>query len=986
MRKNKRPVTAFAKKSCVTATQVALAMMAAPLVYAQQAEVQKGERIEITGTRIPSPNLESTSPVAVIGAEDIKFEGVRNVENLLNNMPQVFAAQGSSISNGSSGTATVNLRGIGDVRTLVLVNGKRLPAGDPNVGGTAPDLNQIPVPLIQRVEILTGGASAVYGSDAIAGVVNFILRDNFEGVQGQVNYSWYQHDQHNPQNVQQLLTTRAASNPAQFAVPGDKGSLGESTDASLTLGGNFAGGKGNATLFWGYKKDQAILQKDYDYSECSFGSSRTGFTCGGSGTSFPGEFIAVTGAGRVFTIADAAGHTRAFSSATDQFNFAPYNYYQRPSERYTFHASGHYDINPHARAYLDFGFHDDHTVAQIAPSGLFGVDIVVSGDNPLLSNDFLNELGMTRSASSTGEFVILRRNIEGGGRQDDIRHTSFRAVGGVKGDVFKNWDYDIYAQTAKVLYQEIYRNDFSISRGALALDVVTDPSTGLPVCRSTLTGSTASTPVLQGCVPYNIFQIGGVTPAALNYVSTPGFKKGFTSQTIQGATLSGDLGNYGWKMPGAKSGIGVAAGVERRVEKLQLLTDVEFDTGDLAGQGGPTHGVEGQFTVKEAFGEIRVPILEGRHMADLLSVNASYRYSDYNLGFTTDTYGIGLDFAPVKAVKFRGSYQKATRAPNVIELFTPQGIALFDLSVDPCGVGGTATQQQCAATGLPANLYHAAILNSPAQQYNYLQGGNPNLQPENAKTYTAGLVLQPLRNLSATIDYYQIKIDDVISNFDPVTVLQTCISTGSFCNLIHRDRFGTLWLQPSGFISSTNINLSKLKTSGWDLAVNYNYGIGRWGGLGFNFQGTYLEKFVIENIPGLGDFDCVGLYRNGCGTPNPQWRHRLRTTWNSPWNLDLAATWRHFGKVDWAGLSDNPLLHSPTNPVNEHLGERDYLDLAASWAYSKTITVVGGVNNLFDRDPPLTALAGAGFGNGNTFPQVYDALGRKFFVGVTVRY
>ncbi|MGE5617248.1 MAG: TonB-dependent receptor domain-containing protein, partial [Bacillota bacterium] len=743
MRKNKRPATAFAKKSCVTATQVALAMMAAPLVYAQQAEVQKGERIEITGTRIPSPNLESTSPVAVIGAEDIKFEGVRNVESLLNNMPQVFATQGASISNGSTGTATVDLRGLGSARTLVLVNGKRMPAGSPHAGSTgAPDLNQIPTPLIQRVEILTGGASSVYGSDAISGVVNFILRDNFEGVQGEVNYSWYQHDQHNPQNVQALLASRAATNPSQYNIPGDKGSLGESTEASLTLGGNFGGGKGNATLFFGYKKDAAITQNNYDYSECAFGSSATGFTCSGSSTSFPGRFVALTGpnAGHSFTIADAAGNVRPFTTA-DQFNFAPANFYQRPSERYTFHASGHYDINPHVRAYLDFGFHDDHTVAQIAPSGLFGADVILTGDNPLLSPSFRTAFGLTSSATSSAELLIFRRDIEGGNRQDDIRHTSFRVVGGIKGDVFKNWDYDIYAQTGKVIYQEIYRNEFSLSRGSLALDVITDPATGLPACRSTVTGSTAGTPLLQGCVPYNLFQLGGVNQASLNYMVTPGLQRGSTEQAIQGATLTGDLGNYGWRFPSAKSGIGLAVGVERRVEKLTLDVDQAFATGDLAGQGGPTPSVQGQYTVKEAFGEVRVPIIEGRHMADLLSVNASYRYSDYSTGFTTDTYGIGADFAPVQMVKFRGSYQQATRAPNVIELFTPQAIGLFNFAADPCG-GPTpsATAAQCARTGLPANLYGSGLLTNVAGQANALFGGNPGLQPEKSKSYTAGIV------------------------------------------------------------------------------------------------------------------------------------------------------------------------------------------------------------------------------------------------------
>ncbi len=968
----------FAKKSCVVATEIALAMMAAPMAFAQTAE--KGERIEVTGTRIPSPNIESTSPIAVIGAEDIKFEGVRNVENLLNNLPQVFAAQGSSISNGSSGTATVNLRGLGSNRTLVLVNGKRMPAGSPN-GPYAADLNQIPAPLIERVEVLTGGASAVYGSDAVAGVVNFILKDNFEGVQGEVDYGSYYHSQNNPSGIQSVLATRAATNPAQFQVPGDKNNLGASTDASLLIGGNFAGGKGNATVFWGYKKEQPILQKEYDYSECALGAT-TPYTCGGSSTSYPGRFILNGGSGSSRTVADAAGNTRAFSASLDQFNFAPYNFYQRPSDRYTAHATTHYDINSKMRAYLDLSFHDDHTVAQIAPSGLFGVLATLHGDNPMLSAAWRTDLGLTTAASSHSDVAILRRNIEGGGRQDDIRHTSFRAVGGVKGEVFNNWDYDLYAQSGKVIYQEIYRNDFSVVRAQRALDVVTDPATGAAACRSAVSGDDPA------CVPYNIFRLGGVTPAALAYLQTPGLKKGHTDQTVQGATLAGDLGNYGLKMPGSKSGVGVAAGVERRVEKLLLDVDTEFDTGDLAGQGGPTHGVGGQYTVKEIFGEVRVPIMEGSRMADLLAVNASYRRSEYSTNVSTDTYGFGAEYAPVRMVKIRGSYQVAVRAANVIELFTPAGLGLFNINAgDPCAnAAPAATLTQCARTGVTSAQY-GHINDSPAGQYNGLFGGNAALNPEKAKTQTIGVVVQPMRNLSATVDYFHIKIDDLISNLDPNVTLTQCLTNGTLCNLVHRDSAGTLWLLPTGFIEANNQNIGGLKTSGYDISVNYTHPIGAWGSLGFNFAGTYLKELITNNGPGLGEYDCVKFYGGACGTPNPEWRHRLRTTWSTPWNLDGAVTWRHFDSVKHAGLSSNPLLHAATvNANDQELGKRDYIDIAASWAFSKQITVRGGVNNVFDKDPPISSLVGAGFGNGNTYPQVYDALGRKVFAAIVVKW
>ncbi len=457
MSKNKRPVMTFARKQSVIATGLALSLMAAHSAYAQQAAPieQKAEKIEVTGTRIPPPNLEGASPVTVIDAQTIKVDGLRSVENLLNNLPQVFADQGGNVSNGASGTATVNLRNLGSDRTLVLVNGRRLPAGTP-AGTSAPDLNQIPAPLIKRVEILTGGAGAVYGSDAVAGVVNFIMNDKFEGVQLEANQSFYNHQQQNPMGVADVIRGRAATNAAQFSVPGDKSSDGKIFDANLLMGSNFANGKGNATVFFNYKKEDALKQSERDFSACALGApTATAFTCGGSSTASPARIFNLnTGASRVVT--DAAGNIRPFAAGTDQFNYGPYNYFQRPSERYGFNASANYDVTENAKLYSEFSFHDDHTVAQIAPSGLFfgGAVFNMKFENPLLSSAWKSSLGLTQAGDNTDVF-IGKRNMEGGGRQDDIRHTSFRTVLGAKGDVAKNWNYDVSMQTSKATYQEL---------------------------------------------------------------------------------------------------------------------------------------------------------------------------------------------------------------------------------------------------------------------------------------------------------------------------------------------------------------------------------------------------------------------------------------------------------------------------------------------------------------------------------------------------
>ncbi len=964
--------------------------------FAQQAAVKaepKVDRIEVTGSRIPAANLESTSPITTIDAAAIKADGLRSVENFLNNLPQVFAAQGSAISNGASGTATVNLRGLGDTRTLVLVNGRRLPAGSPNI--YAADLNQIPAPLIRRVEILTGGAGAIYGSDAVAGVVNFIMNDKFEGVQFEVNHSFYQHDQGDDTGAAAMIRARAISNPAQFKMPGNISADGKINDFNLLFGSNFANGKGNATVFFNFKKEDALLQSERDFSACSLGNATTrpagagggvsiingitfgpGFRCGGSGTSFPGNFIVAAGQR---TVANAAGNTRAFVAANDQYNFNPLNFYQRPSERYGFNSYANYELAA-GKLYSEFSFHDDHTVAQIAPSGMFGLDAsganAIRCNNPLLSADWRRDLGCV-GTTGTADAFILRRNVEGGGRQDDIRHTSYRMVIGFKGEFAKIWNYDVFAQDGKVVYQNTYRNDFSRERATLAMDVIRDAG-GNIVCRSG-----------PPCSPYNIWSLGGVTQAALSYLQTPGLQKGDTQQKVYGFNLNADLGEYGWKSPAAKSGIGVSFGYETRQERLTLETDTAFSSGDLFGQGGPTIGMGGGFNVKDYFGEFRAPLIEGAQMAQLLSVNGSVRQSEYSTGPKTTSYGLGLEWSPVKEMRARGSYQEAVRAPNVIDLFTAQGLALYDLPNDPCGPSRRATQAQCALTGLPANLYGNAFLDSPAGQYNYLQGGNPALKPEESKSHTLGAVFTIGRNFSASVDYFNIEVTKVIGSAPPGTILVQCLATGSstFCSLITRDRLGTLWALPAAQILATNQNLGSLKTSGIDFSADYFYKLPAYGNLKFNLTGTLLKSNKAEPLPGLGEFDCVGYHGANCGVPSPEWRHKARTTWETPWNVDLALTWRYIGKVEQEGASSHPLLRNAAlAPADSIMAERNYIDLAGSYALTKKIMLRAGINNLFDKDPPLSGLVGAGVGNGNTYPQVYDSLGRRVFLNATIKF
>ncbi len=948
--------------------------LAAPLACAQQQPsppVEKVQKIEVTGSRIPLQSLESESPLQSLTAQDIKYTGLTNIADILNQLPQAFADYGQMLDNDATGTATVNLRHLGATRTLVLIDGRRLPAGDPRLWAT--DLNAIPVPLIQRVDVLTGGASSVYGSDAIAGVVNFIMNDHFEGVQFDYNGNGYNHHQHNG----------VASVAAAFAyqVPGNVGLDGMTHDFNMTLGGNFAGGQGNAVVYFEYRQSDPVPQASRDFSGCALLSNSSGFTCTGSSTSYPGLFIDARN-GKNWTIADAAGNLRPYVATTDQFNFAPYYYYQVPDERYLANFFAHYDVFPNARLYTEFDFMDAKTDLQSSPSGSWtGEEFLLFDNNPLLSQSFKNAFGITPTVS--GDVILGRRNVEGSARQDLPRHTDYRIVVGVKGDILDGkWDYDFWWQSGKVVYQDAFLHDFSMARTARALNVVKGPN-GQPVCASAVDGSDPS------CVPWDIFHPGGVTQAAIRYLDTPGFQNGETVQEVAGLHLTADLGKaYGLRVPQAKTGVGVALGFERRVEKLGFQPDTEFSTYDLASLNGPILPVSGRFTVNEAFAEVRAPLIENQTWAQLFSVNGSYRYSTYSTNQTTRTYGLGAEWAPVKQVRLRGTYQQAARAANVIELFTPQGINFFGFTADPCGPTRTATIAQCQLSGLPADLYGSPHLDPPDGQGNLLQGGNPRLVPEEARSYTLGIALQPMPDLNVTLDYWDIKVRKTIGSIPPTLALDQCLFAGQFCGLIHRDKFGTLWFVHGGFIAATDLNLGSRQTDGVDITVNDTYPMGKYGSIAVNFTGTYLSQFIEEAVPRLGSYDCAGFYGVVCGTPLPKWRSVLSGIWNTPWNWNAGLRWRYFDSVRVDASSSNPQLAGAFNPVDAKVGAQGYLDLFAQWNFNKNFALRGGVNNVFDHDPPVVSstIASPPFGNINTYPQVYDALGRNFFINVQAKF
>ena len=943
---------------------LALAVLAAASPAHSQQATERLERIEVTGSRIASSDIESTSPIAIVTAEEIRNDGLQAIEHVLNNLPQFYGEQNSRVTNEASGTATANLRGLGAARTLVLVNGRRLPMGNPREG-LAADLNQIPAPLISRIEILTGGASAVYGSDAIAGVVNFILNDRFEGAQADITHEFHNHRQGSP--FAERIRARG------IELPGNARHDGATTSASLALGRGFAHGRGHASAFFRYLEAEALLQSERDYSACAFGVDAAGvLSCVGSTTTYPGRFQDL-GSGRVWTIADAGGSVRPFVRATDVFNFAPYNYYQRPQERYSFHVSAGYDVSADARLYGEFAFHDDRTKAQIAPSGSFNHIVSVRYENPLLSDEWRSRLVFRRPDGSIGSgpgaratVVIGRRSVESEPRIEDLRHTSFRQVLGLRGGVGR-WDYDVFGQVARVSFAERYAHDFSIVRTHRALDVVADPATGNAVCASVLDRSDPA------CVPWNIWRLGGVTPEALAYLETPATQRGSTSLRVAGGSLSGDLGAYGLRVPGTTRGIEAVIGVERRSEKLSFEPDAAHTSGDLAGHILATPPLRASSSLNEVFAEMRAPV----HTS--LNLGGSYRYSRYATGQATDTFGLGFNMA-TRLARLRGSYQHAIRAANLRELFDPRVEGDYFLRPgDPCsGPAPIRSLADCARTGVTASQY-GRVPESPLAPVGFLAlfGGDPRVAPEAAKTFTLGIVLAPLRDLTATLDYFDIRLADRIGAVAPSVIFAQCLDTGEarFCERIRRDSvFGSLWL-PGALVDATNQNVGRTRVAGVDGAVDYRHRLAGGHSIRVDALGTYLGKWNFEAFAGAGESKCAGLFFGNCGAPNPRWRHKVRATWQTPWNLDLAATWRYI-----RGTTED----FPQDPLT--IPSASYVDLAGMWRVNERLTMRAGMSNVADREPPIVSSAGLGIFNGNTILNIYDPLGRRVFLTLTAKF
>jgi len=974
----------------------------------------------VTGSRLNQANLSSSSPVFQVDADELDTRGATRVEDLINILPQSLPAQVSSLANGATGTSTVDLRGLGAQRTLVLLDGRRLPYGIGLGTGVAANLDFVPAQLIERTDIVTGGASAVYGSDAVAGVVNFILKKDFEGLEIDGQVGFFQ-DGNNGEFANALLD--AFNQPA----PGGR-TDGRGINISAAFGANTADGRGNVTAFLQYQDQNEIRQADRDYSACAFGRSATnpnainGVTCAGSSTFRsigPGnrrdtgmvdaDGDAITVANGIFV--DPDGSLVPFTGSPDQlFNFAPDNFIQRNNERFNIAAFGRYEITDNVEAFLDLGFVENRTDSQIAFSGTFFRNFEINCDNPFfdgatnpntglpLATDFF---GCTPAQIADGEDVGFGgfagtgpgyRNVTGDPRSSFIGIRTFRTVGGLRGTLADRWNWDVSGQFARSVLNSVSTGDLNFQRLQDAFFAVDSPDG--PVCR----GGQA------GCTPINFFTNPTgelISPEQAQFIQGTGLVNSTTNQAVLGGNIGGDLG---FTVPWANTGIQALVGLEYREDELDRQPDelsrIPGGFG-LTGVGGGTLPVAGSVEVFEVYGETQIPLVEGRPFFEELSITGAVRYSDYTTdgngvenSFDATTFAAGLAWAPTSDLRFRGQFQRAIRAPSVFDLFTGQNTGLFNGN-EPCGPGTAFTAAQCANTGLPGSLV-GIVADNPAGQLNAVTGGNPFLTPEVADTYTFGVVAQPsfIEGFSLSVDYYDISIDEAIGTIPPQTSLLECVTSGNplFCDNVVRDVDGSLFSSPippagSPFqfagVQATNVNVANISTRGLDVSARYELdldavGAGNSGSLVFNYASNFLFEQSFIPVPGVTDaIECKGLYRGSCGGPNPEYVHRLLTTWNTPWDVDVTTTWRYVGGTTFFNA---PSVAS----IDDELDAANYLDLSVRWHARENVSVRAGVNNLLGRDPELSTFAGTAPGNGDTFPGYYDPAGRFIFVGVNL--
>lgn len=985
--------TVFAGAIAVTPAlaQNAAAPAASSAACADPSAADCQPEVVVTGSRIASPGLTSAAPLQVISSKDIQATGAPILQDVLLQNPVVgtptLSRTNSNFLTSSGGVATVNLRSLGDARTLVLVDGHRFVSGIPN--NPAVDLNSIPTGFVDRVEIVSGGESSIYGSDAVAGVVNIIYKKHFEGFEG---------------NVQAGVT--------QY---GD----GQSKQADMTFGTNFADDRGNIMVYGGYTKDNAVLARDRSRSmidQSSRGADtgiiddvflidrpvRSSYLPVGS---FFGDFGNIRGDGSPFPVPQS-----------DKFNRQSYRYISTPLERYTMALRANYEISSAANVFLDGTFTHSSASTQIEPTPLASFDPngvnhetgeislgtkMPDGSifiNPLVPSYILAIAG-DDDGDGTPDVQFQRRMTDVGDRTSTANRFTYELTTGVQGALSDNWHYEVFGSYGRTQDDQVSGGAINLEHMRNALSVA-PAAAGAPGAIQAPNGTWIQCAGInaraEGCVPANIFGPNTLSPGAAAYVGTNTTISSFAEQINAGANIDGKLGDYWGAGP-----IRVAAGVEYRKERSAVVFDSLTSQGATSGNALPN--TSGTFNVKEAYGELHVPILTDKPFFHSLEARASGRVSKYSSVGTVYSYNYGGIYSPIPDITFRASVALATRAPNIGELFSGLSQTFPTGVQDPClGVTATSSGQyaaRCRADSLvAANIAQNGqftLTQSDQQGISGFTGGNPNLNEEKGRTFTAGMVINPrsihaLRNFSLTVDYTRTHITGAIVTTPRQNELNGCYdgSNPVFCTLITRRAAtqGTASVGALTFVNAFATNSGGILESAIDLTASYRQGLGSWGTLSGMLAYTHMLKGWTKPLPN----EAKDPFAGEIGTPKDKFLVTLDWT-RGPVTVNYRGSYlgRSYLDDQFVLQLTNPDGSAVTNPRDPRarIGAYYIQDVRVNFDVGDHFSFFVGVNNLLNITPPpiYSNLPGDTTG-AETDASDYDAIGRSFRAGVRLRF
>lgn len=949
-------------------------VLGAPSVMAQEeanVEEEKVERIQVTGSRIARAELSQPSPVVTIGADEIAKFGDIDIASVLAELPAIGATDtiiGNNGSNSNAGLSSADLRRLGANRTLVLVNGKRHVAGAP--GSAQVDLSTIPSSLIERIEVVTGGASAIYGSDAVSGVINVILKDNFEGFEFDAN------------------------------VAGSTQGVGTLNHSFSILGGaDLSDGRGNITFFTGFERTRETMSQDirqFDGWGTVANPDDTGEDDGiADRLRVPKVYSEmISGTGVINPFGGAAGrwvfdnngnpleqterdldNSFAFGSFPEGcdycFNPEDYENYIPGVEKITVGSTFNYDLADNLEFVSDFKYVKSDISQQFQPSFRFGNVSIDVADNAFLND----ELRQTLLNAGQNKVSFAKFFDELGNRSAENTRELFRYTAGLNGDFTvseTDVNYEFYYVYGETRNQRKTLNDLIPDNLVAALDSVIDPATGLAACRSQVDSAQADDyedPASvngQNCVAYNPFGMGQASEAARDFVSADVTREDKITQEIIGATVASDSSQF-FELQGGP--IDLVVGFEYREETSATTTDEFTKAGFLAGAATPDE--YGEYDVTEYFAEVNIPILSEVAFAHEFTLDAAYRSADYSHAGKTEAWKVGAFYAPIEDVRLRGTYGNAVRAPNIGEAFSPQSPGFARVS-DPCDADNINDDPDrvvnCAAIGVPPGFEA-----NDNVSVDMISGGNPNLTPEKSTSMTTGIVWTPgfVDSFAITLDYYDIEIEDAIIFVEAQNVADNCVDASggpdqNFCSQVDRDPTShDITLVRSGYL-----NASAIYTQGIEMQATYNLDLASFntpGDLNFNLLANRLlelEHLEFQNRP-----DEINDEKGEVGDPELQFRLTASYRLN-----DLNVSWatRFIDRVATYDVSPNG--GSPEDLAPGHIGSITTHDLTASYDISENIAVRGGVRNLFDTLAP-----------GYTANPMYDLVGRKAYLGVNVK-